>query len=150
MFKDVGITMNLKVADGQTFNAQYYARQWADAGNGEMIQGFSTTAPSGNGYFYDSMHSRSRKNYFGLSDPQIDEWADQQRSELDPATRKATQRKIWDRMLSEVLRLDGQPVTFSPTMMQPWVRYYRWNGPYIAIHSYYDWGYGYHQAWVDK
>ena len=41
--------------------------------------------------------------------------------------------------------------TYFVTALQPWVRYWRMNGPLLAIYSASNaFGYGYHKAWLDK
>jgi ABC-type transport system substrate-binding protein len=147
-FREIGVNMKVRTTDNAAFTSQYYARQWLST-NSDAIQGWSTTPPSANGYFYNNIHSASPTNYFGINDPELDTWADQQKNALDPATRRETQRKIWDKVLAKAYRIESY-ANFGFTLMQPWVRYWRFNGPYIGIHSFYDWGMGSHKAWHDK
>ena len=146
-FGAIGITMNPVDLDYAGFNAMYYGRTFKD--ERDALFGFTTTSPSATGYFYDNVHSQSAKAYHAVNDPQIDEWAEQQRSEVDPQARKEILRKIWDRTLDQVYRIE-HPKDFSTTVLQPWTRYYRFNGPYIGMQSYYEFGIGFYNAWLDK
>ena len=87
-FEAIGITMNPVDLDYAGFNATYYGRTFKD--ERDALFGFTTTTPSATGYFYDNVHSQSAKAYHAVNDPQIDEWAEQQRSEVDPEERKAS------------------------------------------------------------
>jgi ABC-type transport system substrate-binding protein len=150
MFREVGITMEYRDVQAQEFNTQYYARGWLKS-DVDAILNFTTAAPTVNGYWWDNLNSASAKNYLGITDPEIDQWTNQIRSELDPEARKDAMRKVWDKVLGTPLRIEGTYVTaYGATVMQPWVRYLRWNGPWIAAHAFYDWGWDYHKYWIDK
>jgi peptide/nickel transport system substrate-binding protein len=149
---EVGLTMKLKNIDFSEFNTQYYGRAFADPATaaGQSIAGFSTASPTANGYFWENVHSQSSTNHFAVADPRVDELADAQRSEIDPARRREIQLELYDYFNDQAYFMDKYPITWSNTYIRPEVRFYRFNAPYIGIHWFWDWGYGYHKAWLGE
>ena len=55
----------------------------------------------------------------------LDQWADQQSVELDPQKRREVLKKIWDRMLDKMYRVEHtNSVNF--TLYQPWIHGLQW------------------------
>jgi ABC-type transport system substrate-binding protein len=147
--REIGVTMTVTNMESQAWSAYYNARGFVTE-PGEAIFGYVTGPPTANGFYYGAIHSKSPANVTAVNDAQIDEWAEKQRVELDPDARKVLLRNIWDRMLSEVYHINAG-ATYFVTALQPWVRYWRMNGPLLAIYSASNaFGYGYHKAWLDK
>jgi len=103
--------------------------------------------PAANNSFYDYMHSKS--NYWRVDDPQIDQWAEQQRRELSPQARREILRKQWDRVQDRVFKIDSVD-RFAIVGLNGAVRYARFNGPYFTNHTFYDWGSMYAKIWLNK
>ncbi len=148
-WKEIGINLESQDVDFQTFSALRFTSKFRDDPDSQMMQGYSTAAPTAKGSFFDLVHSQSSQNVHTVKDPDIDTWAEQAVGEFDPEARRELHRKIWDRELDRVLRL-SMSQTFNYTPVQPWLRYYRWNGAFISVYHTFDWGFGYHKAWLDK
>jgi ABC-type transport system substrate-binding protein len=142
---EVGVTMNLQKLDQTAFNALWVGRD----PKFEVGNGWPTTGLTPNDFFYSHLHSSSPQNRWHVNDPQIDEWADQQKVELDPEARREILRNIWDREQSEVLRIPN-PNTFVMNIYQPWLRNIRFGGTLQSIIAFYDWGPQMHKVWLDK
>ncbi len=147
-FEDIGVKLNARTIENQAFNAQFYGRKFAE--DGQLIGGWaSQQAPTANGYFHDNIHSESGKNLFAIRDPQLDEWATKQRGILDPEERRPILRQIWDRTLEKAYRLETTS-SFIISIYPGYLRYWRWNGPYIGYIFSWDWGVNSHLGWIDK
>ena len=97
-----------------------------------------------------SRSTRSRPTTAGtFNDAEIDAWADAQRIDLDPDSRSETQRKIFDKLVQEAYRLETIH-TFSLSSYPPWLRFARFNGPYISYHYFYRFGDSFTDIWLDK
>ena len=149
--REIGIEVEQLAHDGQAFSFQYYSRGWADpaTADSEMIQGWSTASPTANGYFFENVHSQSATEHFGVSDPIVDDLADRQVGEFDPAARRELHLQILDRYNEQAYWLDNIPASAGTFIVRPEVRFWRFHGPYIGIHSFWDWGYGFHKGWLD-
>ena len=95
------------------------------------------------------MHSGSGSNRWRLNDPQVDAWAEQQQSELDPEARREIHRAMWDYFLQRMY-WPPAPSGFTFEVYQPWVRNLRFGGVSYTNGSYYDWGHQAAGAWLDK
>ena len=142
---EAGITVNLDNVGGRTeFTAVFNNTNYPEAASGGFAPAFTPT-----GFYADSIISGSGQNYWYLNDPVLDDLAERQKHELDPDTRRDLLRQIWDIEYEKVLRL-GKSREFLLTGLQPWLRYYRFNGAAVSINWSGDWGMGYHRAWIDK
>ena len=148
MLRDVGVELTPKLVDSAAWQEQFYGRKWLESTDA-IFTFVSRQSPSATGFFYENVHSQSVKNYFGINDPEIDDWADKQRIELNPEDRKDLLRKIWDKALASAYSLDT-PTGYRIHIYQPWLRYYRFNGPYNSVEEFHDFGRGFHKAWLDK
>ncbi|MCY3655411.1 MAG: ABC transporter substrate-binding protein [Chloroflexi bacterium] len=141
----VGINMTGGKVDYTEFNSQWVPSKLPD---------FSTSAWSTSGYdadnwFHGQVHSQSPGNRWRTNDAEIDEWAEAQQIELDPAARADIWRKIWDKDLDQAYR-PTLPWGFSLEVYQPWVRGLRFTGTAPGDNnSYYTWGDQVHSAWID-
>jgi ABC-type transport system substrate-binding protein len=147
-FRAVGVTMTLNNMENQAWNSYFNGREFVKE-PGEAVLGYVTGPPTASGFYHRAVHSQSPGNVTAVNDPQIDQWAEQQRVELDPAARKELLRNIWDRMLTEMYHINAAS-TYFVTGFQPWVRYWRANGPLLTMYSTSTFGYGYHKGWLDK
>ena len=142
----VGINMTGGKVDYTEFNSQWVPSKLPD---------FSTSAWSTSGYdadnwFHGQVHSQSPGNRWRTNDAEIDEWAEAQQIELDPAARAEIWRKIWDKDLDQAYR-PTLPWGFSLEVYQPWVRGLRFTGTAPGDNnSYYTWGDQVHTAWIDQ
>jgi peptide/nickel transport system substrate-binding protein len=148
--QNVGVDVEFLNVEFSVFNAQYYGQQWKDPATAESdsLQGWSTASPTANGYFWENVHSKSSVAHFAVNDPEVDRLADAQLSELDPAARRDIQLELYDYMNDQAYFMDKIPTTYSTTYIRPEARYYRFNAPYIGLHAFWDWGYGFHKAWL--
>lgn len=89
-FKANGITMKLNLVDYIVYYAQYQDTKFPDASAG-YVGGYSADS-----WYRDFLKTGGVLNHQNLSDPQLDTWADQQSSELDPKKRREILRKMWD------------------------------------------------------
>ena len=46
--------------------------------------------------------------------------------------------------------MDKVPASAGIFIVRPEVRHARFHGPYIGIHSFWDWGYAFHKMWLDN
>ena len=146
LMREAGITLNDRSVDYTQFNSQWV---------GGKLEEASTIAWAASGFdadnwFFAHIHSESPGNRWKLSDPQLDEWALAQQTELDPEARKEIWQKIWDHDLDMAYR---PPMIARPSfeVYQPWLRGIRWNaGVGHDNSSYYNWGDSVAGAWLDK
>ncbi|MGE0228125.1 MAG: ABC transporter substrate-binding protein [Dehalococcoidia bacterium] len=144
-WRQVGIT----IAGGKTDYTQFNS-QWV----GGKISDISTSAWGTSGYdadnwFYGQVYSKSGGNRWRINDAQIDQWAEEQQVQLDPAKRREIQRKIWDRDLDLMYR-PALPNGFGFEAYQPWMRGIRFGSDLKDSSSYYTWGAQVENAWLDK
>ena len=140
----LGVKVNFKVEDYNAFNALWVPGEYSEAADG-----WATSSPSADGFYHAQVHSQSPNNRWYINDPEIDAWAESQQVDLDPDSRRETQRKIWDKVLDEAYRLETVQ-TFSLSAYPPWLRFVRFSGPYISYHWFYRWGDSFPDTWLDK
>jgi ABC-type transport system substrate-binding protein len=144
-FRAVGITLTGGKADYTQFNSQWIPGKIPDV----TTSGWGTSGYDADNWFYGQVSSKSGGNRWGIKDSQIDQWADQQQTELDPAKRREIQRKIWDRDLDMMYR-PGLPNGFGFETYAPWMRGIRFGSDIKDSSSYYTWGAQVDNAWLDK
>jgi peptide/nickel transport system substrate-binding protein len=145
-FREVGVTMTGGKADYTEFNSQWIGRKLPEVSS----YGWATSGFDADNWFYNQVHSTSGGNRWNISDPQLDQWAEQQQVQLNPDERKATWRKMWDLELQRAYRPPmATGLTFQ--VYQPWLRGIRWTGSAPGdVSSYYSWGDEVQDAWLDK
>ena len=145
-YGQLGITVNFKSVDYTEFNTQ-----WVPGEYPEVADGWATPSSTGaaDGFYWEQVHSESADNRWYINDAEIDAWADAQRIDLDPDSRSDTQRKIFDKLVQEAYRLETIH-TFSLSSYPPWLRFARFNGPYISYHYFYRFGDSFTDIWLDK
>jgi peptide/nickel transport system substrate-binding protein len=89
-YRDIGVTIKPVIVDGPTLASQYNTNQFSDASTGILIR-YTT-----DNFFKDMIKTGGSLNRSSLSDPQIDQWADQQSTEINPQKRREILRKMWD------------------------------------------------------
>ena len=144
-FSDVGTEMSTNSVDYTEFNSTWIPRKLEEASTSAwQTAGFDT-----DNYFFNSVHSESAGNRWNLDDPQVDEWALAQQSELDPDARQAIIRQMWDYFLDQMF---WPPLAsgIGTSVYQPWLRGFRFGGPNTTSSYYYDWGDQIASAWLDK
>ncbi|MGE0227702.1 MAG: ABC transporter substrate-binding protein [Dehalococcoidia bacterium] len=146
-FRKSGITLNARRVEYTEFNSQWVPGKLEEA----TTSGWSAGGFDADNYFYNQIYSKSPGNRHHLEDPQVDQWADQQRTELDPAKRKEIHRKIWDRIWVDQMYRIPQAGFYGYEVMQPWLRGWRGAGGPLGSSSYfYDWGEQLIDIWLDK
>jgi peptide/nickel transport system substrate-binding protein len=144
LFGEIGVIVDLTKLDYTSYNSQLIQVTYED-----VIYGWSANGFDADTFFHAHIHSQSAANRYYLNDPQIDEWAEQQKVELDPDVRKEIHRKIWDRMLENVWRID-MPAAESWSLYQPWLRNVRFVGPLGINYSFTEIAAQIQDAWLDK
>jgi peptide/nickel transport system substrate-binding protein len=143
--RNAGITMNGGKVDYTEFNSQWIGAKLPEV----TTTGYGAIGFDLNTYFYNQIHSSSPGNRWQLKDPQMDKWAEEQASELDPEVRREVHRKIWDYDLEQMFR-PPLPLGYGFDVQQPWLRGIRFGGILSKNSSYYDWGAQIEGAWLDK
>jgi peptide/nickel transport system substrate-binding protein len=143
-YRQVGIQMRLQRADYTEYTAQLTGASFPDIMDAWGAHGFDA-----DNYFYNHLRSDSPGNRWRIKDPQIDEWTDQQHTEIDPQARREVLRKIWHRIQDKMYKVE-KPAALGFETYQPWVRNYRSVGPLSANHTYYDVGPQVKDLWINK
>jgi peptide/nickel transport system substrate-binding protein len=145
-FKDIGVTVTGGKADYTEFNSQWIGRKLPEV----STYGWATSGFDADNWFHGQIHSKSPGNRWNINDAQLDQWAETQQTELDPAKRRAIWRKIWDRELAQAYR-PPMATGFTFETYQPWMRGIRWSGTSPGDNSsYYNWGDQVQNGWLDK
>ncbi|MEZ4554447.1 MAG: ABC transporter substrate-binding protein [Dehalococcoidia bacterium] len=139
----VGVTLNNRSVDYTEFNSQWTTGKLAEA----TTSGWQAAGYDADNYFYNQIYSKSPGNRNRINDPQIDQWAEEQQLELDPAARRAIHRKIWDHEMKKMYRITF-PQGFAYNAYQASVRGIRTGGRGTATS--YDDGTMVESAWLDK
>ncbi|MBX7110895.1 MAG: ABC transporter substrate-binding protein [Dehalococcoidia bacterium] len=139
-----GINFEAKKTDYTEFNSQWIGAKFAEVADGWAAQGFDT-----DNFFYQHMRSDSTGNRWRIKDAEIDAWAEQQRSEINPQARKEILRKIWDKALDQMYRVE-KPANIGTVTYQPWMRGVRYSGVLGANSYFYDIGAQAKNLWLDK
>ncbi|MBX7111008.1 MAG: ABC transporter substrate-binding protein [Dehalococcoidia bacterium] len=146
MLQAVGVSISGGKVDYNEFNSQWVGAKLPDA----TMSGWGTAGFDADNWFYAQVQSKSPGNRWRINDPQIDAWADQQQTTLDPAARREIQKKIWDRDLDMMYR-PSFPAGFGYEVLAASLRGVRWGqGSPNSNSSYYNWGSQVENAWLDK
>ena len=140
----IGITVDFDITDYTEFNAQWVPGEYEEAADG-----WATSSPSGDGFYYDQVHSQSSGNRWYIDNADIDAWAEAQQVELDPEARRELHSKIWYKLVDEVYRLESVH-SFSLSAYAPHMRFARFDGPYISYHYFYRFGDTFMDMWLAK
>ena len=116
-YRSAGVNITVKTVDQTTRNAQWQTGTYPEAIGGGVDSGAYTA----DGFFKLQLRSGASLNRINLSDPDIDTWADQQSTELDPKKRRELQRKIWDRMGQKAYRTEAGG-GYGYFVVPPWLR----------------------------
>ncbi len=117
--------------------------KWPDA----FQTSYNGQTATANFWFNHRIRSDSLANHFTLADTQIDQWAAQQKAELNPQRRRDILRKMWDHMAENVYRVEI-PAGFPYEVYGPRVRGQHWRGPYLAFYDAQDQGAYFHKTWL--
>jgi peptide/nickel transport system substrate-binding protein len=146
MLRAAGINVTGGKVDYTEFNSKWITRQLADS----TLSGWGTSGYDADNWFYGQIHSKSGGNRWLINDPQLDAWADEQQTTLDPDKRREIHRKIWDRDLDMMYR-PPLPSGFGFDVLAPTLRGIRWGQSSPNDNSsYYTWGSQVEYAWLDK
>ncbi|MSQ29730.1 MAG: ABC transporter substrate-binding protein [Dehalococcoidia bacterium] len=144
-YRNIGVTLKTRTVEYASAQSQVATKQFPDIATGAF--GFA----SQDAYYKDMVRTNGSQNYNGIKDPQIDQWASEQSTELDPAKRRGIQRKIWDLMGQKVYIPFAQATGGQVTGV--WPKYVRnvWFGVGIFV-AFHGANYGMHlaNAWLDK
>ena len=144
-FKDVGIDLDSRSVDYTEFNSAWTGAKLEEA----TTSGWLTVGFDADNYFYNAVHSTSLGNRWQLNDPQVDAWAEQQTTILDPDERRDVLRTMWDYFLEKMF-WPPNPSAIGIEVYQPWLRGIRFGGLLGTNSSYYDWGDQVQAAWIDQ
>ena len=149
--REIGLDFQTLPADGQAFSQAYYSQGFSnpDTRESAMLSGWSTASPTANGYFWENIHSESSSQHFNVLNQQVDDLADKMFANLDPVERRQQILAIMDIFNEEAYFMDKVPASSGRFEVRPEVRFWRFHGPYIGIHGFWDWGYGFHKGWLD-
>lgn len=101
-FKEIGVTVVPRIDQYINVQSTFYQRGFPDTSSGALV--FLTA----DNHYRDMLRTGGPNNLSGLSDPQIDAWATEQSSEVNPQKRRELLRKIWDLMGTKAYRpMDG-------------------------------------------
>ena len=139
-----GIKMTATKLEYTQFNSQWTTRKIQDAADGWLSFG----SEPGH-WVYGMHHSKSSGNRWNINDPQIDQWAEQHQTELNPQARTELARKVWDRLLDKVYRVE-KPGGHAFQLYQPWVRGIRYSRLIGSGQFYLDSGNFARWGWLDK
>jgi peptide/nickel transport system substrate-binding protein len=131
--RQAGINLKPQKTDYTEFNSQLNGHTFEDT-----LDGWAAAGVDADNYFYAQLKSGSPANRFRINDKQLDEWAEQQRVELDEDARKAIWRKMWDYELDKMYHVE-RPTNITFQTYQPWLRGVRWVAPLGGSSFYYDW-----------
>jgi peptide/nickel transport system substrate-binding protein len=145
-FRQAGISLNARRVDYTEFNSQWVPGNLEEA----TTSGWAAAGFDADNYFYNQIYSKSPGNRHHLEDPQIDQWSEEQRVELDPAARKEIFHKIWDRIWLDQMYRIPQAGGYAYDLQQPWFRGFRSGGPLGSSSYFYDWGEQIKDMWIDK
>ena len=119
-FRRVGVDLQTRDADYVEFNSQLAGISYQDA-----IGAWDIHGTQADNYFGDQILSTSPGNWDNINDPELDVWAEEQSVELDPDKRREIHRKIWDKVLEDVHRVEHTN-GLAITLYQPWVHGMQW------------------------
>ena len=142
-WRGIGVTVDLDQVGYTEFNAK-----WVQADYDEAAAGFGASGGA-DGSYHSDVHSQSPVNRWHIDDPQIDEWADAQRVELDPVARRELHTNIWFRLLEKAYRIE-LAITFSLSAYQPSLRFVRYAGAFGSYHWFNRWGDPFPDVWIDE
>ena len=143
-FRQVGITLDSRSVDYTEFHSSWVPAKLEEA----TTSGWLTVGFDGDNYFYNSVHSESPGNRWRLNDSQVDVWAEQQQTELDPDARRDIHKTMWDHFLQKMY-WPPVPSGLGLQIYQPWLHGIRFGGIFGTNSSYYDWGDQVAGAWID-
>ena len=144
MLAPLGIKMSSQALDYTSYNSQWVGGTFPDTSFGWVPFGFSPNTP-----YYEHVHSTSPSNRWGINDPELDGWAEQQRVELDPTTRREIHRKMWDKYQDQIYYI-SQPWAPTYDVYQPWLRGFRVGGALGVSTAFYDIGDLVGEMWLDR
>ena len=130
--KAQGITANFKTMDYTAFSSTWQVNKLEEGATGS-VTGSNIVADI---YFKNFMKTGASGNRWRISDPEIDRWADEQSVELDPAKRRATLKKIWDKVGQKAyFPLENPAVLGAGTFYNPYIMNFTYGGARGAIQS---------------
>ena len=127
-YKQIGVSVVPKLDQYINVQSQFHQGLFPDTSAGAAV----LLTPDN--FWQHQLRTNAVLNNSHLSDPQIDVWADQQSSELNPQKRREIIRKIWDLMGAKSYRPMSGAAAGAPS--GAWANYVRnyWGGN--SINSY--------------
>ncbi len=144
-YRKLGITLNLRTDEYTAYTSILTGRKIEEA----TITGWGVSGTTPDPYVYDQLYSKSPQNRWLINDSVIDDLAQKQRTELDPAKRRALLKQIYDRDLDMVYRF-AFPGGNGFYLLQPWVRNMRLTGAVNSTSEVWDTGIQMKDVWLDK
>ncbi|MEZ4552561.1 MAG: ABC transporter substrate-binding protein [Dehalococcoidia bacterium] len=144
-YRKSGITLNLRTDEYTAYTSVLTGRKIEEA----TISGWGVSGTTPDPYVYDQLYSQSPQNRWLINDPVIDDLAQKQRTELDPAKRRELIKQIYDRDMDMVYRF-AFPGGNGFYLLQPWVRNMRLTGALNSSSEVWDTGIQMKDVWLDK
>ncbi len=99
--RNIGVVATHEQVDTETWIARLITRDFDDA----LFTWLVGAEMDADGLTYGKLHSESPGNFYGINDPDVDEWTQAQRFELDVDKRAEIFEKIRQRELEEAWRI---------------------------------------------
>lgn len=132
--KEIGIEAEIEVTEYAT----YYTQKWPNL-EYDMAVGWQTYFQEPDEWLRSQLHTQGPKNWFGISDPELDKMLDQQRLILDQNERKEYVHEIQRYVLENVVNPIPTVTHYLDSAYQPWVRGASPHASYGNLHLKHIW-----------
>jgi len=127
MLKDGGVKTQITIQD---YNREYIASDGTFFGRFEgMFFGLQTPFPDAHDYLFNMLHSQSKRNHGGVSDPQLDQMIDKEGATVNQDERL--------KLVKEIQKYASDKMYYAPgfigpgfVALQPWVKGYKYSANY--------------------
>jgi peptide/nickel transport system substrate-binding protein len=127
MLKEGGVKTQITTQD---YNREYIASDGTFFGRFEgMFFGLQTPFPGPHDYLFNMLHSQSRRNHGGVSDPRLDEMIDREVGTVNQDERLT--------LVKEIQKYANEKMYYTPgfigpgfVALQPWVKGYKYSASY--------------------
>ncbi len=144
--QNLGVDLTISTPDTNSYQNAIFSKKWDGFAYGFFVLGSgSSTDPDD--FTYGMHNSKSSRNFWGYSNPKMDDLTVQQRSTIDPKKRQDLVKQIMDLSLDEVVRIfvagTWQFEAWQPYVQEAAHNIVFWYGP-AAGASQIKW------VWLDK
>lgn len=135
--RNVGINVDLEIVEYAT----YFSERWPNV-DYDMGIGYQTYFQEPDEWLRTQLHSNGSRNWYNISDPELDVMLDKQRNILDVDERKQYVHEIQRYVLENLMNPIPITTYYTETPIQPYVR---------DSYPHASYGYGYlKDVWLDK